>query len=130
MGRYYRKLVSNSCKLHLTRTLTGTDFFGASIQAFAKLGGRFNYSLLCSDTKGVNLFFAHNRLLGADAPNVTEQYVAARYHPPAYGDGFSERRATNNNRAVAELFAYESEALIQSTRGHAPDWGVRSAIEI
>lgn len=107
-----------------------TDFFGASIQAFAKLGKRFNYSLLCSDSVGVNLFFAHNSLLlNGDAPNVTEGYVSSRYHAPAYGEG-NHRRSNGNNPKIVEMIYYESDSVMLSSKGHATDWKARSADQV
>lgn len=115
----------------------GSDFFGASIQAFAKLGKRFDYTLLTSDSNGVNLFFAHNSLMLMNdisgLPNVTESYVASRYHRPKYGNGFEQRRrkwSTINNNAdatIVELIAYESEVAMFSAKGHPPDWSARSS---
>ena len=108
-----------------------SDFFGASIQAFAKLGRRFGYSLLCSESNGVNLFFAHNALLSSsELPNITEQYVASRYHAPKYGVGGHQRlnpSPSSDRDSVVELISYESEAAMFSSRGHQTDWLARSA---
>ncbi len=41
----------------------GTDYFGASILAYYKLGRKYGYSLVYADSQGVNLFFIRDDLL-------------------------------------------------------------------
>lgn len=63
-----------------------TDYFGASILAYANLGKSKGYTLVYAEQKGVNLFFVRTDLLEnrpwvfKDAANVSKLY-----RPPSYG---------------------------------------------
>ncbi len=66
----------------------GSNFFGASILALARLGDRKGYTLVYANANGVNLFFVRNDIIAQlpikfkDASNVAKIY---RY--PTYGKG-------------------------------------------
>lgn len=59
----------------------GTDYFGGSLLAFAKLGAEKGYSLVACDNRGVNAFFVRNDLRDSFALKRIEEV----YRPPGYG---------------------------------------------
>ena len=64
----------------------GTDYYGASIQAFYNLARLKGYSLVYADYKGVNLFFVRDDLLrAADLRFKDVNDVAKLYRRPKYG---------------------------------------------
>lgn len=61
----------------------GTDAFGASLEALARLGEAKGYGLVHVEQAGVNAFFVRSDLLeGADLPSRAPRDV---YRPPNYG---------------------------------------------
>ena len=58
----------------------GSDFYGASLRAFEKLGRKKGYTLLYCSQAGVNAFFVRGDLL-RDLPSVL---VSSIYRPPNY----------------------------------------------
>jgi hypothetical protein len=64
---------------------TGGDFYGASIQSFIDLFGKFNYFLACSSgVTGSNAFFVHksHKNLFRDVPeDLNLIWSPSRYHP-------------------------------------------------
>ncbi|MCX7899500.1 MAG: hypothetical protein N2444_05375 [Methylocystis sp.] len=78
------------------RTWAGTNYFGASLSALAKLGKRKGYELVGCCLAGANAFFVRKDLIGGKFLNPgspEEHYEPARYflaslpsgHPPAVG---------------------------------------------
>lgn len=63
-----------------------SNYFGASILAYYKLGCRYGYSLVYADKRGVNLFFIRNDVL-ENCPYVFKNInsVEKIYKPPGYG---------------------------------------------
>ena len=63
----------------------GSNYFGASLLSFDKLGKKYNYSLVYCDKKGVNCFFIHNDILKNknlqfnNVGDITQIYKQARY---------------------------------------------------
>jgi hypothetical protein len=62
---------------------SGTDYFGASLLALAKLGQEKDYTLVGCDSSGTNAFFVDATL----ATHFIRHDVRTLYRPPAYGDG-------------------------------------------
>jgi hypothetical protein len=60
----------------------GTNFYGASIAALAKLGDTKGYTLLACDSRGVNAFFLRNDLVDR---RFVVRPVAQSYRPPGHG---------------------------------------------
>ena len=93
----------------------GTNFFGASLSAFAALGRYCGYTLVYADQRGVNLFFV------ADELQPEKRFAkagdeAALWQPPGYADcqlyhrprGHCEDSRIGTNRAylkAADLLA-------------------------
>jgi hypothetical protein len=59
-----------------------TDFYGASLRAFWKLGRSKGYTLVGCDSRGINAFFVRDDLVGAHFP---PKDVETPYRPPKYG---------------------------------------------
>lgn len=65
-----------------------TNYFGASLLAFDKLGKKYNYSLIYCDKNGVNCFFVHNDIISQknlQFKNIGD--IEKIYRPPTYGNG-------------------------------------------
>ncbi|MDF2082841.1 hypothetical protein [Bacillus pseudomycoides] len=61
----------------------GTSYFGASLTSLYGLGKKLGYSLLGTDSRGVNAFFIRKDLVSKSKfPELTPELA---YHPPAYG---------------------------------------------
>jgi hypothetical protein len=105
------------------------DYFGASLQAFARLGYRYGYRLLTTESRGVNAFFAHTSLLDKVPCALTRKdyvnWVAARWHRPNYG-GMPEQtlRQTAND---ANVIRTNSD---MKYGGHPADALARPALEV
>ena len=63
---------------------SGTDYFGASLLALAKLGQEKHYVLVGCDRSGTNAFFVDAALA---AGHFVRRDVGVLYHPPAYRGG-------------------------------------------
>lgn len=75
-------------KYHPFYSGDGTNYYGASILAFYRLGRSKGYSLIYSEKVGENLFFIRDDLLiekDLQFKNVNDPQKL--YHPPTYGDG-------------------------------------------
>lgn len=61
----------------------GTDYYGASLAAYAKLGKGKGYTLIGCESQGVNAFFVRDDVLGNrfSVPNDVREI----YRPPQYG---------------------------------------------
>ena len=71
-----------------TTTNFNGNYFGASILAFYNLGKKYNYSLVYSNEKGVNLFFIHNDVLNNSIYTIKNiNDVDKIYRTPKYGKG-------------------------------------------
>lgn len=71
---------------------SGSDFFGASISAFFKLGQKFNYTMVYCESMGVNCFLLHDTLVGGSLRDVLTP--ALLYRPPRYGDRLCGHKAS------------------------------------
>jgi FkbM family methyltransferase len=60
-----------------------TNYFGASLQAYAVLGAQFGYSLVGCGREGVNAYFVRTDLL--PRANLEAVPVPTAYRPPTYG---------------------------------------------
>jgi hypothetical protein len=60
----------------------GTNYFGASLLAMARLGSEKGYTLVACNSTGVNAFFVRNDLVEG---NFTVNELARLYRPPGYG---------------------------------------------
>lgn len=107
----------------------GFDYFGASLQALARLAYRYGYRVLATDTRGVNAFFAHESLLDHHARTLKRkeyvEWVAARWHKPNYG-GQPERslhQTANDANAIRS-------PLSMRYQGHRHDTLARPALEV
>jgi hypothetical protein len=60
----------------------GTNYFGASLLAFVKLGELKGYTLVGCDKTGTNAFFVRSDLVG---DHFTIKDIKEVYRPPAYG---------------------------------------------
>jgi hypothetical protein len=86
-----RKLVQ---PLELAGSWDGTDFFGASLGAFEALAERKGYSLVHTDSHGVNAFFVRRDLLdGSDLPSGP---LALRHRANFFGTGHGHPRDPEN----------------------------------
>ena|SRR5205809_2182262 len=61
----------------------GTDYYGASLSSLADLGKRKGYSLVGSDSAGVNAFFVANEV--ATPGRFLDPAVQYYYSPPRFG---------------------------------------------
>ena len=61
---------------------SGTDYFGASINAWFKLLSKFGYSLIGAESRGVNAFFIRSECLPSTLRPLTPEEA---YVPPRYG---------------------------------------------
>ena len=59
-----------------------TDYYGASLLAFAKLGSQKGYTLVACDNKGLNAFFVGNDL----KDRFVSRNIGEVYKPPRYGE--------------------------------------------
>lgn len=62
----------------------GTDFYGASLPALARLGRERGYTLVYCTQAGVNAFFVRDDVLAADGAGEAPPPLAAIYRPPNY----------------------------------------------
>ena len=72
----------------------GTTYFGASVAAVAKLGGKYGYSLVYCESRGVNCFFVHNEVLGLEEEGNTTAGLGlspAKLHRPFRGEVLPDR---------------------------------------
>jgi hypothetical protein len=60
----------------------GTDYFGASLLALAKLGERKGYTLVACERFGVNAFFVRHDIA---RQSFVKKEIAELYRPPRYG---------------------------------------------
>jgi hypothetical protein len=64
----------------------GTNYFGASLLSFDKLGKKYNYSLVYCNGNGVNCFFVHNDIITSkdlkikNIGDITQIYKPSRYN--------------------------------------------------
>lgn len=66
----------------------GTNYFGASLLALARLGKEKGYSLISTDKKGVNALFVRDDLVPASPPVFKNMNnVSQLYNPPSYASG-------------------------------------------
>lgn len=68
----------------------GSNYFGASILAYAKLGSAKGYTLVYAESNGVNLFFIRDDILEGLKDKVVfknQGNVNELYAPPRYGSG-------------------------------------------
>jgi len=66
----------------------GTNYFGASILAFYKLGRKAGYSLIYAEEMGVNLFFIRDDVVKERSLHFKNMNcVDLIYKPPQYGSG-------------------------------------------
>jgi hypothetical protein len=61
----------------------GSDYYGASIQAFCELGRKKGYELVHVESSGANLFFVDRRYFGRFG--IRDNSPARMYRPPRYG---------------------------------------------
>lgn len=61
----------------------GTTYFGASLESLVNLGNRLGYSLIGTDSNGVNAFFILQELVPVSG--FAELTASEAYHPLAYG---------------------------------------------
>lgn len=80
---------------------SGTDFFGASIAAFSKLGQRFNYTMVYCESMGVNCFLVHDSLLGGSMRHIFTP--ALLYKPPRYGAQLCGHKASGKINDFVKL---------------------------
>jgi hypothetical protein len=65
-----------------------SNYFGASITAFNKLGEDYGYTLVYSESRGVNLFFVRDACLEESKLRFRNQGIPAKIHNyPKYGSG-------------------------------------------
>ncbi len=67
---------------HADHNWSGSDWFGASLQAMADLYARKGYTLVACNISGVNAFFVRNDVAGEHFVDAGD--VKALYHPPRY----------------------------------------------
>lgn len=60
----------------------GTSYQGASLQSLTKLCNKFDYALVCTDSKGVNAFYVKKEYMNDKLKELTpsEAYHPARYY--------------------------------------------------
>jgi hypothetical protein len=63
----------------------GTNYFGASLLSYTKLLNKFGYSLVSTETQGVNAFFVSNELITDNLKNIND--IKELYTLPKYGNG-------------------------------------------
>jgi hypothetical protein len=63
----------------------GTNYFGASLLSYTKLLNKFGYSLVSTETQGVNAFFVSNDLITDNLKNIND--IKELYSLPKYGNG-------------------------------------------
>lgn len=63
----------------------GTNYFGASLASLTELGRAKGYTLVATDTRGVNAFFVRDDLVTPD--RFLDPVAAYHYSPPRYGAG-------------------------------------------
>ena len=73
---------SKTVKYNLNLKNDGTDYFGASLLALAKLGKSKGYTLIGCSARGINAFFIRNDLI---KNNFKIKNVKELYKPPKYG---------------------------------------------
>ena len=64
----------------------GSAYFGASLTSLYRLGEEHGYTLICCESRGVNVFFVRTALIGTMFPD--HHLGLAHYVPPHYGRGF------------------------------------------
>ncbi|MFJ5713995.1 hypothetical protein [Neobacillus sp. NPDC093127] len=78
---YYEPPIEWIMKYNSYHIWDGTSYFGSSLQSLTKLCNRFNYALVCTDSKGVNAFYVRRDLLN---DNLIELAPSQAYHPARY----------------------------------------------
>lgn len=75
----------------------GTNYFGASLLAFQKLLNIYNYSLIYTDTKGVNAFFVKNKYNDkfTNVNNINILYNSAKYGNGPRGGHRKDKKSRN-----------------------------------
>lgn len=74
---------SKVVKYAATTGWDGTNYFGASLLAYKKLGEAKGYTLVACDSNGVNAFFVRNDLIKG---NFKKKNIGEIYRPPRYGE--------------------------------------------
>jgi hypothetical protein len=59
----------------------GTSYFGSSLQSLTKLCNKFDYALVCTDSKGVNAFYVNRKYMNDKLKELTPSEA---YHPATY----------------------------------------------
>ena len=72
----------------------GSNYFGASLLSFQKLLNKFDYSLVYTETRGVNAFFVNNkyRHLFQYCNNINVLYNSAKYGPGPRGGHVTDKQ--------------------------------------
>lgn len=66
----------------------GSNYFGASLLSFYKLGKMYNYSLVYCNKNGVNCFFIHNDIITVNNLKIKNlDDIEKIYKPAAYSNG-------------------------------------------
>lgn len=82
---------------HDSQRWTGTDYFGASFQAFKRLGHSNGYTVVYGESMGINLFFVRADLLNCSSFATTGMPDDFVFHPPGYGNN-GHPTETNQSR--------------------------------
>ncbi|WP_238392441.1 hypothetical protein [Paenibacillus antri] len=103
----------------------GTDHFGASLTSYTKLANEMGYSLICTESQGVNAFFVRTDLLTETLSARTPEEC---YHPPKYGVFFGGHpKRTKTENLPASAFQAEIQTDVVEVTGPP---GSMHAIEI
>lgn len=75
----------------------GSNYFGASLMAYCNLMDKFNYTLVYTESKGINAFFVHNSLVNkCKFSHIGD--VQKLYNAPRYGKYMTGHRKDKQNR--------------------------------
>jgi hypothetical protein len=106
-----------------TRAHSSNLYFGASLQALARLGERKGYVLVGSNSAGNNAYFVRReRAAGLPAPTVDEAYVESRYRESRDEVGnLTYLGGADRVRAIASMPVWDVEreelVTVESLRG-------------
>lgn len=82
----------------------GTDYFGASVSAFASLYQKFGYSMVYCESRGVNCFGVRDDVVGARLSAVLAP--GDIYRQAAYGPNNGGHPADRKNRSFVDVMPY------------------------
>jgi hypothetical protein len=78
---YYESPVEWIMRYNSNHIWDGTSYYGSSLQSLTRLCNKFDYALVCTDSKGVNAFYVNRKYMNDKLKELTPSEA---YHPATY----------------------------------------------